>query len=121
YLLLCTRCLTHDVTHKARIRLAHRDLNIESLLAHRADKIEEQLAEEFGIVLVDRQIDARRHHPLARRTLLQPLGREQRGEILRHATQHALIAVRALPPLGALLTLDALPLAEQGAALDRDA
>src|SRR5436309_8149319 len=110
-----------DVAHEALIRLAKSGLRIEALLARRADEIEEQLAEKFGIVHVDRQIDTRRHHPHARRAFLQPLGREQRGEILRHPTQHALLAVRALRSLGALLTLDALPLAEQVAALDRNA
>src|SRR5207248_2094911 len=65
---------------------------------------------ERGIVDVERQIDALVPHAHARGALLQPLGGEERGEILRDAGEDALVL---LSTGLALLTLDALPLCEK--------
>src|SRR5688500_7722809 len=107
--------------HEALVRRTERGLGIEALLARGADEVEEELAEELGVVHVHRQLDPRRDEPHASGTLLESLGREQRGEVLGHATEDALSVLRALRCLRALFALDALPLREQVAALDGDA
>src|SRR6185503_11621752 len=58
---------------------------------------------------VERKVDALRLEADARRALLQPLGREERGQVLRNARRDA----RSLPGRIALLALDALPLREE--------
>src|SRR5258708_21250408 len=55
-----------DVRREALVRLAERGLSIEAALASLGDEIEQQLAEEFRIVDVERQLDARRAAPHAR-------------------------------------------------------
>src|SRR5439155_26003355 len=49
-----------DVRREALVRLAERGLGVEAALASLGDQIEEELAEELGIVDVERQLDARR-------------------------------------------------------------
>ena len=68
--------------HESLGRRAQRRLRVEALLARGTDQIEEQLAEELGVVHVHRQLDARRDQANARRALVEALGREQGGKVM---------------------------------------
>src|SRR5439155_9174267 len=99
-----------DVRREALVRFAERGLGIEAPLARLGDEVEQQLAEELGIVDVERQLDTRRAELHARGPLLQPLGGEERR-------QRSWDAVEDRRPR-LLVALDLLPLHEEILALE---
>src|SRR2546423_107135 len=77
------------VRGEAFVRVAERGLRVKPRITRRGHDVEEELAEEFLIIDVEREIEARRLELHARGPLEHALGREERGKLARDATQQA--------------------------------